>query len=518
MDKTVNQSLQKIAKGAGLIFIGTIIGMLFGFLSRVIIIRYISQEEYGIFALCLVAFNIVASISILGLGTGVPRQIGFYTGKGDKPTVRKIALGSIQIGLTASIILSLIIILTSDLIAKKIYDIPEFADPLKIIAIGIPFFAFMRIIISIFQGLNYTRPQIYFDNILRNIAFIILVFITALVGGSYLGIIYSFTASVIISAVACLIYYLRISPVPHITENMSAKTGVRKELVLFSLPLLAVTMFNQIITWLDTLLLGYFMEAEDVGLYNAAVPLVHLLLIALTAIRFLYVPMMSELYAKNEVARIKGTYSTLTKWSFSVTLPLFLIFILFPEATLTTLFGAKYVDASSSLQILSLGFFISVVFGPNGPTLTSLGKTRILLTSIIAAVILNIILNIVLIPPLGIKGAAIATAAALSLRNIIVSGRLYHAQRIHPLTTSYLRPVLISGSLIAIIYFIVTNMINPVPLWLLPILLFSFLGIYGFSILLTRSFNNEDLMMMLALEKKLGLNLHAIKGVLKRFM
>jgi hypothetical protein len=62
MTEIVNQSLQKtflqaktftknayaIAKGTGIIFIGTIIGMLLGF-GRVIIVRYITQTEYGIY-------------------------------------------------------------------------------------------------------------------------------------------------------------------------------------------------------------------------------------------------------------------------------------------------------------------------------------------------------------------------------------------------------------------------------------------------------------------------------------
>jgi uncharacterized membrane protein required for colicin V production len=41
MSEIVNQSLQKIAKGTGIIFIGTIIGMLLGFAGRVIIARFL---------------------------------------------------------------------------------------------------------------------------------------------------------------------------------------------------------------------------------------------------------------------------------------------------------------------------------------------------------------------------------------------------------------------------------------------------------------------------------------------
>ena len=45
----INESLQKIAKGAGIVFIGTIIGMILGFLQRVLIARHYTQAEYGVF-------------------------------------------------------------------------------------------------------------------------------------------------------------------------------------------------------------------------------------------------------------------------------------------------------------------------------------------------------------------------------------------------------------------------------------------------------------------------------------
>jgi hypothetical protein len=77
MSEIVNQSLQKtflqaktftkkahaIAKGTGIIFIGTIIGMLLGF-GRVIIVRYTTQTEYGIFSLARVLLNFFVIISI----------------------------------------------------------------------------------------------------------------------------------------------------------------------------------------------------------------------------------------------------------------------------------------------------------------------------------------------------------------------------------------------------------------------------------------------------------------------
>ena len=73
--------------------------MLFGFVGRVIIVRYITQSEYGIFSLALVLISIFAMISTLGLQSGVTRQIAYFRGKKDSKKVSGIVKASIQIAL-----------------------------------------------------------------------------------------------------------------------------------------------------------------------------------------------------------------------------------------------------------------------------------------------------------------------------------------------------------------------------------------------------------------------------------
>lgn len=58
MSEIVDQSLQKIAKGTGIYFFGTIAGLLLAFASKIIVIRYITQSEYGILALVSVLASV----------------------------------------------------------------------------------------------------------------------------------------------------------------------------------------------------------------------------------------------------------------------------------------------------------------------------------------------------------------------------------------------------------------------------------------------------------------------------
>ncbi|MCK5563048.1 oligosaccharide flippase family protein, partial [Candidatus Bathyarchaeota archaeon] len=454
----------------------------------------------------------------LGLERGIARQVAFYRGKHDVTKAKEVLFSSLQIVIVASVLLSLILFFISDFISVRFFHIPELSAIIKIFCIAIPFLVLNRIFTSMFRGFDRAQPHVYMENILRNALFPLLLIIVVLLHLSFMWVVYAFVSSIILTFISYAVYATKNLPLALSGRSSVFASSVTKELLLFSLPLLLLGMFASIIAWTDTLMLGYFMFSDDVGLYNAAVPLAHLLPIFLAAMNFLYVPVVSRLYAKNQKEETKRSYVIVTKWVMSATLPIFLIFVLFPEFSLDTLFGFRYIGAAFALQILSIGFFISTILGPNGSTLMVIGETRFLMWSTLIAAIANIILNIALIPPLGINGAAIATASAIAIFNFSVSAKLYSLTKIHPFSMNYLKSALALIVLALILYAVVKNLVSAIPFWLPPILLILFLGASALATLLTRSFDKEDIMMLLAIERRLGLNLSAIKRILRRFV
>ena len=97
MSEIVNESLRKIAKGTTIVFTGTIIGLFMGFVGRVILIRYTTQSEYGIYSLAFTILSIFVVIATLGLGEGSTRYIAYFRGKGEEENVRGVVSSSIKI-------------------------------------------------------------------------------------------------------------------------------------------------------------------------------------------------------------------------------------------------------------------------------------------------------------------------------------------------------------------------------------------------------------------------------------
>ena len=95
MTEIVTESIFKVAKGTTIVLLGTFIGMLLTFIGKVIIIRHITQSEYGILSLALVLLNIFVIVSAMGLQEGSTRYIAHFRANGDRSKVKGVMFSSI---------------------------------------------------------------------------------------------------------------------------------------------------------------------------------------------------------------------------------------------------------------------------------------------------------------------------------------------------------------------------------------------------------------------------------------
>ena len=227
-------------------------------------------------------------------------------------------------------------------------------------------------------------------------------------------------------------------------------------------------------------------------------------------------PVISGLYGGGKIDEMKRTFSILTKWLCYFTFPFLLILFLYSETITRSLFGSSYLFASATLRVLSLGFIISNFLGPNGATLIAIGKSRFLMFATLASAILNIGMNAALIPPFGIEGAAIASVVAVFSINVIKCWHLHSINGAQPLSWNLIKPTLASLIIISLIYIILQNFLT-VNLWMIPFLLVFCYLIYILAVLLTKSIDEEDLMMLASIGKKLGIKSPFIGKLLGRF-
>lgn len=171
---------------------------------------------------------------------------------------------------------------------------------------------------------------------------------------------------------------------------------------------------------LDLVMLGLFRSEAEVGIYKVATTAAGLVVFGLQAINMIIMPQMSRLYAAGDMEALQRLATTSARWILLAGLFAATVLTLFGNLFIAFIFGRIYETAYPALIILTVGQLFNAAFGSVGVLLNMSGHERDTLIGVAIACSMNIALNFVLIPPLGILGAAIATASTLVLWNILL--------------------------------------------------------------------------------------------------
>ncbi len=215
------------------------------------------------------------------------------------------------------------------------------------------------------------------------------------------------TLGVVAGAACLLAIYVRRHGGGRGTFNGSQALALVRETLPFGLSqVLGQMYFN-----FDSVLLSFLRTDAEVGWYNAAYKLVLVIIGFRFTIIYSLNPTFARLFAQSpdELRRLARRVLQLTALA---GLPIGVGGMLLSDAIIRMVFGAEYAPAATALQVLVWSSVASLINLVGAVLLSAAGrwKTMLKLTAIIVAV--NVAANLVLIPRLGIVGAAWATVLA----------------------------------------------------------------------------------------------------------
>jgi O-antigen/teichoic acid export membrane protein len=170
-------------------------------------------------------------------------------------------------------------------------------------------------------------------------------------------------------------------------------------------------LLRTVIVTFDIVLLGFLATRRDVGLYSAAYRVCYLLIVLAVTTHVVYIPAMNRAVAagNSQVTAVLTRSLTLTA---AVLLPLVAGGIALAGPLLGLLFGGPYADGATALRILLLSIAFLAFHGTAHSLYVAMHRTRLEAAIFGAGAALNVVLNFILIPEMGLVGAAWATLAA----------------------------------------------------------------------------------------------------------
>ncbi len=172
-----------------------------------------------------------------------------------------------------------------------------------------------------------------------------------------------------------------------------------------------------VMTWTDTLMIGYFLEPEEVGGYRVAFKIGTLITFAQFAVNASLGPRISELWTHGRRAELQAEVRRVALLNAAVSLPAFGgIMLLAPW--LLTFFSPDLVGYAWLLRVLAMGQVVNALCGPVMYLLNLTGHEQSARRTMTVAVLVNAGANLALIPWLGVEGAAWATSGTMILWNV----------------------------------------------------------------------------------------------------
>jgi len=175
----------------------------------------------------------------------------------------------------------------------------------------------------------------------------------------------------------------------------------------------------------DIVMIGAFLNTKDLGIYRVAFQTSTLVAFSLIIINSVISPQLSRLYAANEMKKLQALVSLSTKIIVSVSAPIGLALLVFSSQTIEFIFGSHYASAAVALDILLVGQFANAAMGPAATILNMTGHERDTTKGVLLAISTNILLNTVLLPIVGINGAAVSTSSSLIVWNVYLSRKAF---------------------------------------------------------------------------------------------
>ncbi|MCG2735256.1 MAG: flippase [Candidatus Methanoperedenaceae archaeon] len=255
-----------------------------------------------------------------------------------------------------------------------------------------------------------------------------------------------------------------------------------KSLSTFSFWVFLTSSGMLVFSYADTIMIGYFMNNADVGVYRIVLQFTLVASFAANAILSTLWPKVSRWGKTGEIELIEESLSRAFSYSLLLAVPVVAGGVLLGDKLLYFLYGAEFATGYPVLIILLIVQVINIFFYFILSYISALDRQKDSFKVTAVAAATNIVLNFLLIPVLGIVGAAVSTLVSMVLNLILARRVLSQMIRIRLEHDSLLN--FIKASIVMSIFIMAYRMLIPLAnVWLTLVPVFLGGAMYGILIL-----------------------------------
>lgn len=422
-----------VARGGTANLFGAVVAAACTFLVTIVVTHAISRAAAGTFFSTTSIFLLLTTLGLLGTDTGLVYFLSRARGTGtpglSSAYVRTALVPVVAVGIGAGITLLVVAAPLSRLINP--HHASASTHYLQVLAIFVPFVGIEGVFLAAFRGMGSMRANVVVEQLGRPALQLVLVgLLLSLAGQRILALAWAF--GYLPAAVVSAWWWRRIRPRPPTTQGEVARPEhLTRTFWRFSGPRAIASVAQLTIQRFDIVLVGAMAGAVAAAVYAATTRFLVVGQMGNRAISLAVQPRLGEALGRHDLAATRHFYEISTAWLMLVTWPLYLMFVVFGQRLLTV-FGRGYDAGNDVLLVLAVTMLFATACGMVDMVLNMAGRTSWNLYNVLLSLVVQFGLDILLIPHLGILGAAIGWAAAIAIGNLAALLQVGLSLGLHP--------------------------------------------------------------------------------------
>jgi O-antigen/teichoic acid export membrane protein len=175
---------------------------------------------------------------------------------------------------------------------------------------------------------------------------------------------------------------------------------------------------------IDVILLSFFVDEEQVGLYGVAQAILSILMLGLYSVDAVMFPQISRVVLRGRAAA-KTAYVQLVAVISAASIPAAIALALALTFAIPRILGDEFRPVLVPLYWLIIAWTIHFLNAPGARLIIALGRQKYVAGLVTLGVAINIATSLLLIPSLGIQGPAVARVVSAATYGISASGIVF---------------------------------------------------------------------------------------------
>jgi O-antigen/teichoic acid export membrane protein len=457
-------------RGSTLLVAGRVLALSIGFVTQVLIVRYLSKLGYGTFAYALAIVDLGAMVTRLGLDRAGARFLPMYEERREWGKL----FGGICVLLTAvfGIGLSLAAVLVGlrDVLYPRLVHDAGASALLVVLAVMVPLQAYDEVLVMLLSAFVGARGIFVRKHLLGPLLDLAVIAVVIGWRGGARELAIAHVAAGVLGAVIYTAMLARAFSRRGLWDQLRLHRPVStaREFLSFGLPLLLTDAMLMLRAVLAVVFLERLIGVSAVADYRAVGPTANINMMVQQSFSYLFLPAAARMLARGDRAGIANLYGRTTVWIGILSFPLFAVTCGLASKVTVVLFGDRYASSGTVLAWLAFGQIVNAALGFNIATLRTLGRLRVIVIADLAAMTIAVASYLLLIPSFGAAGAAAGMAVTQVARNAINQSALRDELGVRIFGPDLGRPLLsiAAGALVVLAF---DRLLDP-PLWLSLIL------------------------------------------------